>query len=202
MHLVRCEVTRPTWEHIFDYLDSIGVPRPACRTEAIIFGLWTLTKLGPAEARALLRLTYGEIYRRFANVDLRGDEFDPLGAAIDSLRQFKRAVVRRAVNFQRWHAQTAFSHKACKLPAKEAQKYPKLLSMTTTGIYGLQPQLPAAIANLQTIHAALTKSKAEAAQRLRERQRAKKRGNSDARHDVMRRRPRHAPAARPGGGRA
>ena len=44
-------------------------------TNAIIFGQWTQTDLGPEDARAFLRHAYGQFYHDFSNVDLKDHTF-------------------------------------------------------------------------------------------------------------------------------
>ena len=147
LHLPRCPKLGALWDTIFDFLNAIGIPPPAHRTEAILFNLWTAKSLGPVEARALIRLTFDEMYRRFALVDLADKEFDCTATALNALRALRRALIRRAAAIRKMHANRLHTSKPPVIPAEDAEKFPGLIGMSTDGEYTIAPALEAAISS-------------------------------------------------------
>ena len=167
LHFATCLKIRPFWDTIFLFLASIDIPPPTNRTEAILFNLWETDILGPIEARATIRHAFGEIYRRFALVDLAKLRFDCTAAALSTLQSLRRAVIRRAASIRKMHANRLYTHKPNVIPQTEAEKFPGLITMSTDGCYTISETLERAIETQKT------KLTAEALQRTKDANRIK-----------------------------
>ena len=149
LHLTSCDVIRRHWDNIFDFLKSIGEPKPANQVEAILFNLWSQDDLGSTTARAVIRHAFSEMYRRFALVDTDGHIFTPSEASIATLEALRRALIRRAKKIQKLHANRFYTNKPDGIPAEDAARYPTLITMDSKGNYTLSSIIDDTIAALK-----------------------------------------------------
>ena len=145
VHLLGCTKMRHFWDPVFKFMVDIGLPRCEHPFEAIVFGLWTKDTLGPEEGRAILRHAWNEYNRRAALVDLQNEAFSIPDALLCVFSAIKRAVQRRGGLVKRHHAHRKYSSKTSHIPKADAEKFPGLVTMSTTGSYVISPILEAAI---------------------------------------------------------
>ena len=90
------------------------VPAPALREWAIIFNAWNTKDLGPPDA--LIRHAYGQMYRDFTLVDTQQRPFNWKITFARTLRRFRSAVHRYAVNIRHFHARRRFTSQQDAVP--------------------------------------------------------------------------------------
>ena len=111
----------------------------------MILGLWNKKSTGPAEALALLRCVWRELWLALTDVDLKNEALIPEAVWLKALKRVRRAVIHRAVEIKRMHVKRVHTELVDCVSAEEAAKFSMYLDMGREGDYAISERLQSAI---------------------------------------------------------
>ena len=151
LHLFECRHTKPLWAACLDFIRDIGCGQPDERLQGLIFGQWTDSKLGPPEARALLRHAFRALYRSLTLFEMENRPFVWQCVFKSALMAIKLALLRRAHKVTVQHANAAHASPSHHARPKDSDKFfPRLIDMEDQGSYALTPVFQTALENVET----------------------------------------------------
>ena len=150
LHLFECKHSKPLWTACLNFIEDIGCGGPDRRLQGLIFGQWTDNKLGPPEARALLRHAFRALYRSLTLFEIENRPFVWQCVFKSALVAIKQALLRRAQKVKVQYANSAHASAAHHAPPRDSDKFfPRLIDMEDQGSYALTPAFQTALVNAE-----------------------------------------------------
>jgi len=152
LHLFQCKSILPFWKAILTFLSDsgFGKPKHVSLESTLILGLVSATKLWDEVPRATLRHAFRTLYRDLTRLEVDKRFFIPQDTLASTLTALKSAVLRRAHQVKRHHANNVFAKEANVISQKDADKYHTLISMSTNGKHTINPAFESAIKQATT----------------------------------------------------
>ena len=134
LHLVSCRYTRPYWNAVIHFLQSVlGLPRVQRIDRLIIFNEIGGSIVTTA-ACAFIRHAFNTFYRDFAMVDTHHKPFDWQRTFNGAMLSYQRAVFAWAESIKVFTTHRRYTRQTRQVPEDTLHKFPKLVTFTGNGL--------------------------------------------------------------------
>ena len=135
LHLVRCMETRPYWNAVKHFVETVLEMQNVRRTDLlIIFNLKSFTEpVISTEACAFIRHAFNTFYRDFALVDTHDAKFTWQTTFCHTMRNFRNAVLAYGESIKSFLANRAYTEQKKRVPEDALTRFKTLITFTGQG---------------------------------------------------------------------